>query len=88
MFYHCGVMHNSRCVLAVLMEHNGLILSESHIPGPFRSQDINCSVRAHFLPPQQIFAKLGLFGSEANHKNARCKDFSLVFALGLKGAEC
>ena len=43
---------------------------------------------------KQIFAKLSLFGSEANPQNgreareARCKDFSLVFALGFKDAEC
>ena len=44
---------------------------------------------------KQIFAKLGLFGSEANPQNGReggregrCKDFSVVFALGFKDAEC
>ena len=94
----CEAQDNLRWVLAILMEYNGLIWSyQSHIFWDHLDlRTWTCSDWAHedcdlTRLCKQIFAKLSLFGSEANSKNrreGRCEDFSLVFALGLKDAEC
>ena len=69
-----------------------LILSKSHILGPFRSLDINLhgqNSALPYLPPQTNICQTLSVYLEANQirrMRGRCEDFSLVFAFGLKGA--
>ena len=68
-----------------------LILSKSHIQGPFRSQNMNLPwLRSDAAPPANICKTRFIWKRNEfyERREGRCKDFSLVFAPGFKDAGC